>query len=67
MNQVAPMLCFSKKDTVVDAQQQNDNTIKDVTPLPDQDIIWEDVAQAKIHSKVDLSNAYKQVQVQEEG
>jgi hypothetical protein len=30
-------------------------------PLPDQDIIYEDVAQAKIRSKIDLSDAYEQV------
>ena len=70
MSQAAPMLCLSKKDrnlqTVVDAQQQNKNTIKDIMPLPDQDIICENVAQAKIHSKFDLSDAYEQVQVQEE-
>ena len=64
------MLCLNKKDgnlrTVVDARQRNDNTIKDVTPLPDQDIIREDVARAKIRSKVDLSDAYEQVRVREE-
>ena len=41
--QAALMLCIRKKNntlqTVVDGQQQNDNMVKDVTPLPDQDII----------------------------
>jgi hypothetical protein len=46
---------------VVDGQQHNDNTIKDVTPLPDHDLIREDVSQGKIRSKIDLSDAYKQV------
>lgn len=45
------MMCMFKKDThlhtVVDCQQRNKNTIKDVTPMPDQDNIWEDVACAK--------------------
>jgi hypothetical protein len=67
VNQAAPMLCIRKKDTklrtVVDRRQQNKNTVKDVTPLPDQEIICEDVAWAKIRSKIDLSDAYKQVRV----
>jgi hypothetical protein len=68
--QVAPMLCIHKKDkhlrTVVDVHQWNDNTVKDVTPLPDQEAIWEDVAQAKFCLKIDLSDAYKQVHVHTE-
>jgi ArsR family metal-binding transcriptional regulator len=32
-------------------------------PLPDQDIIREDVARAKYRSKIDLADAYEQVQV----
>jgi hypothetical protein len=43
VDQVAPMLCIHKKTmalcTVVDRRQRNENTIKDVTPLPDQDLI----------------------------
>ncbi|KAG6859115.1 hypothetical protein C0995_011384, partial [Termitomyces sp. Mi166 len=39
--QAAPLLCIPKKDgmlwTALDAWQCNDNTIKDVTPLPDQE------------------------------
>ena len=61
------MLCVKKKTnklrTVVDGRQRNDNTIKDVTPLPDQDIIRLDVARVKIHSKIDLSDAYEQVRI----
>jgi len=45
----------------VDARQRNDNTIKDVTPLPDKDIIQEDVAHAKIRSKIDLTDVFEQV------
>ena len=65
--QAAPMLCVKKKmnklRTVIDGRQHNDNTIKDVTPLPDQDVICLDVARAKICSKIDLSDTYKQVRI----
>lgn len=48
INQAAPMLCVNKKDghlcTIVDARQCNENTVKDMMPLPDMDIICEDVA-----------------------
>jgi hypothetical protein len=40
--------------------------VKDVTPLPDQEVIWEDVARAKFRSKIDLSDAYEQVHVHTE-
>ena len=67
MTQAAPLLCIPKKDgklrTVVDTQQRNDNTVKDVTPLPDQEVIREDVARAKYRSKIDLTDAYEQVHV----
>ena len=63
--QAAPMLCIPKKNgklrTVVDCRQRNDNTVKDVTPFPDQDRIRMDIARAKYRSKFDLSNAYEQV------
>ena len=65
--QAAPMLCVRKKNnalrTVVDGQQRNENTVKDVTPLPDQDVIRLDVTRAKIHSKIDLLDAYEQVRI----
>ncbi len=68
--QAAPLMCIPKKDgrlrTVIDARQRNDNTVKDVTPLPDQDIIREDVARAPIRSKIDLADAYEQVRVRPE-
>jgi hypothetical protein len=61
------MLCVYKKNmalrTVVDGQQCNNNTIKDVMPLPDQDLIRLDVARAKICSKIDLSDVYKQIHI----
>lgn len=37
--------------------------VKDVMPLPDQDIICLDVGRAKVHLKIDLSDAYKQVHI----
>lgn len=61
----APVLCLRKKDghlrTVMDLRQRNDNTIKDITPMPDQDTIRDDVARARYRSKIDLSDAYEQV------
>lgn len=65
--QAAPLLCIAKKSgklcTVVDCWQRNDNTVKDVTLLPDQDQIRMDVARAKYRSKIDLSDMYEQVHV----
>ena len=65
--QATPLLCIPKKTgtlrTVVDCRQRNDNTVKDVAPLPDQDQIRMDVARARYHSKIDLSNVYKQVHI----
>ncbi|KAG6880937.1 hypothetical protein C0995_002949, partial [Termitomyces sp. Mi166 len=62
--QAAPLLCIPKKDgmlwTVLDARQHNDNTIKDVTSLPDQKVIHKDVAKARYRSKIDLTDAYEQ-------
>ncbi|KAF9440766.1 hypothetical protein P691DRAFT_686537, partial [Macrolepiota fuliginosa MF-IS2] len=47
VDQAAPLLCIPKKDrqlrTVTNSWQCNDNTIQDVTPLPDQEVIREDV------------------------
>ena len=37
--------------------------VKDVTHLPDQDIIHLDIARVKIHSKIDLLDAYKQIYI----
>lgn len=46
--QAAPMLCIPKKNnklcTVINTQKRNKNTIKDVTPFPDQEQIQMDVA-----------------------
>jgi hypothetical protein len=65
--QAAPMLVVPKKTgklrTVINAVKRNANTVKDVTPFPDQDLIRLDVARAKYRSKIDLSDAYEQVRV----
>jgi hypothetical protein len=65
--QAAPLLCIYKKSgklhTVVDARKRNDNTIKDVTPFPDQDQICQEVARAKYQTKLDMSDAYEQIPV----
>ncbi|KIK15843.1 hypothetical protein PISMIDRAFT_16230 [Pisolithus microcarpus 441] len=46
VSQAAPMLCIPKKNRkirmVVDCRKRNDNTVKDVTPFPDQDQIQMD-------------------------
>jgi hypothetical protein len=34
-----------------------------LTPFPDQDEIWEAVARAKYHSKLDMTSAYEQIHV----
>jgi hypothetical protein len=63
----SPLLCIPKKDgrlrTVVDCRERNLNTIKDLMPFPDQDMIRNDVACAPFRSKLDMSDAYKQVHV----
>ena len=42
------MLCIPKKNstlcTIFNLRQQNDNTWKDVTPFPEQDVIRHDIA-----------------------
>lgn len=68
--QAAPMLCIPKKDnslrTVIDCRKRNENTVKDVTPFPDQEQIRMDVARAPIRSKIDLSDAYEQIRIEPE-
>ena len=66
-HQVVPMLCIPKKNgklcTVFDLREQNDNTVKDVTLFPDQDIIHNDMARAAYQSKLDMSEAYEQIRI----
>ena len=65
--QTVLMLCISKKNgklrTVFDLREQNDNTVKDVTPFPDQDNIRHNVAQYPYRSKLDMSEAYEQIRI----
>ena len=69
-DQAAPLLCVYKKDgrlrTVVDLRLRNDNTVKDVTPFPDQDNIRDDVARAKYRTKLDMSDAYEQTRIEDD-
>ena len=66
-HQVVPMLCILKKNgklcTVFDLREQNDNTVKDVTLFPDQDIIRHDMARVAYCSKPDMSEAYEQIRI----
>jgi hypothetical protein len=70
VDQAAPMLCIPKKDgrlrTVIDCRKRNANTVRDVTPLPDQDQIRTDVARGKYRSKIDISDAFEQMRVEPE-
>ena len=58
MKQAVPMLCVLKKNgklrMVFDLRMQNENMEKDVSPFPDQDTIWHDVAHAAYRSKLDM-------------
>ena len=66
-HQAVPMLCILKKNgklrTVFDLREQNDNTVKDVTSFPDQDIIRNDMASAAYRSKLNMSEAYEQIHI----
>ena len=70
-SQAVPMLCVPKSSknqhelrTVFDLREQNANTHKDLTPMPDQDAIRHAVAKAKYRSKCDISNAYELIRVE---
>src|ERR1700677_3069974 len=69
MPSTAPMICVYKKDrhlrTVIDSRKCNDNTIKDVTPFSDQDVIHHYVARAKFRMKLDMSDAYEQIRIRD--
>ena len=66
--QAPPLLCVPKKNgrlrTVVYVRKRNENTFKDVTPFPDQDQICMDIARAKYRTKIDMSDAYEQIQIE---
>ena len=65
--QACPLLCICKADgslrTVIDARNRNSNTILDITPMPDMQLIQESVARTKYRSKIDMSDAYEQIHV----
>lgn len=68
-----PMMCIPKSAknpnelrTVFDLREQNLNTHKDLTPMPDQDTIRHAVAKARYRSKCDISNAYELIRVEPE-
>ena len=66
-HQVVPMLCILKKNsklcTVFDLREQNNKTVKDMTPFPDQDIIRNDMAREACCSKLDMSKVYEQIRI----
>jgi Reverse transcriptase (RNA-dependent DNA polymerase) len=59
------MLCIPKKNstlhTVFNLREQNENTVKDITPFPNQDIIRNDIARTAYRMKLDMSEAYEQI------
>ena len=70
VRQAVPMLCVLKKNgklqMVFDLCMQNKNTKKDISPFPDQDTIWHNIARAAYRSKLDMSEAYEQIHVHPE-
>jgi len=65
--QASPLLCIPKKDgrlhTIVDCHEHNANMVKDLMPFPDQDMIRSDITRAPFRTKLNMSDAYEQVQV----
>jgi hypothetical protein len=68
----APMMVLPKPKadglairTVVDKRAVNDNTRKDVTPFPDQNLIRRAFARGKFRSKLDMTDAYEQVRIED--
>jgi hypothetical protein len=57
------LLAFPR--VVHDYRQLNENTVKDHTPLPRQDEILQHLANAQIRGKIDLTNAYYQIPMEE--
>ena len=61
------MLCIPKKNsklcTVFDLWEEKDNTVKDMTPFPDQDIICNDMARVAYRSKLNMSEVYEQIHI----
>jgi hypothetical protein len=68
----APMMVLPKPKanglairTVVDKRAVNDNTRKDVMPFPDQSLICRAFARGKFRSKLDMTDAYEQVRIED--
>ena len=60
------MVVFKKSSTirmVIDGCLCNDNTIVDVMPMPDQEMIRSNLARARFHSKIDLLDTYEQIRI----
>jgi hypothetical protein len=63
------MVVFKKSGairTVIDGRLCNDNTVADIMPMPDQEMIRSDLARARFCSKIDLSDAYEQIRIRPE-
>ena len=60
------MVVFKKSGairTVINGHLCNDNTIVDVTLMPDQEMIRSDLARAQFCSKIDLLDTYEQIRI----
>ena len=65
----APIFGVPKKQPgeirwVIDLKERNKITIRDYTPIPNQEHIRNDVARHNYRSKIDMSNAYYQIRVE---
>jgi hypothetical protein len=49
--------------TLFDMREQIENTVKDIIPFPDQDIIRNDITHAAYQTKLDMSDAYEQIRM----
>src|SRR5947207_838051 len=65
-----PAMFVDKKDQtkrlVVDYRPLNEVTVKNKYPLPDINILFDQLAGAKVFSKIDLRSGYHQIRVREE-
>src|SRR5438477_1735013 len=65
-----PAMFVDKKDQtkrlVVDYRSLNEVTVKNKYPLPDINILFDQLASAKVFSKIDLRSGYHQIRVREE-
>src|SRR5438132_1927021 len=54
------------KMLVMDYRPLNEVTVKNKYPLPDINILFDQLASAKVFSKIDLRSGYHQIKVREE-